>query len=174
MAATDTKGAPSKVPGDTRDSKKAGVREVKVDKGRVRTAAMAAAVGFLAMAAYQAAIALGAPLGGASWGGAYDGQLPMGLRIASVVAVGVYVLAALIVVGRAGFRSVPLPYGVLRWGTWALVGLMFVGTLMNFASSSGWERFGLGPVTLILGVLCLFVALRAGPISKRGFTTWSR
>jgi hypothetical protein len=92
----------------------------------------------------------------------------MGLRIASGVAVGVYVLAALIVLGRGGFRGVPLPYGVLRWGTWALAGLMFVGTLMNFASSSGWERFGLGPVTLILGVLCLFLALKAGPVSGGG------
>ncbi len=168
MAATDTKGAPSKVPGDTRNSKKAVVSELNLAKGRVRSAAMAAAMGLLAMAAYQAAIALGAPLGRASWGGAYEGQLPMDLRIASSVAVGVYALAALIVVGRAGSRSVPLPYGVLRWGTWALVGLMFVGTLMNFASSSGWERFGLGPVTLIVGVLCLFVALRAGPVSKGG------
>lgn len=49
-----------------------------------------------------------------------------------------------------------------------LVGLMFLGTLENFASSSGWERFGWGPVTLILAVLCLFVALRAGRVSRGG------
>jgi hypothetical protein len=81
-----------------------------------------------------------------------------GLRIASGVAVGVWVLAALIVLGRAGIGVVPLPYGVLRWGTWVFVGLLFVGALMNIASSSGWERFGWGPVALILGVLCLLVA----------------
>ena len=110
----------------------------------------------------------GAALGAASWSGAYEGQLPMGLRIASGVAVGVYVLAALIVLGRAGFRGVPLRYGFLRWGTWVLVGLMFVGALENFASSSVWERFGWGPVSLILALLCLFVALRAGPVSRGG------
>jgi hypothetical protein len=44
----------------------------------------------------------------------------------------------------------------------------FVGALMNIASSSGWERFGWGPFSLILGVLCLFVALRAEPVSGRG------
>ena len=130
----------------------------------VRIAAVAAAAGFLVQAAFQAAIALGAPLGGASWGGAYDGQLPMNLRIASGVAVGVYMLAALIVMGRGGVQGVPLPYGVLRWGTWALAGLLFVGALANFASSSGWERFGWGPFAMILAVLCLFVALRAGPV----------
>ena len=85
-------------------------------KEPVRIAAIAAAVGFLGLAAFQGALALGAPLGRASWGGAYDGQLPMALRIASGVAVVVYVLAALIVLGRGGFRGVPLPYGVLRWG----------------------------------------------------------
>ena len=134
-------------------------------KEPIRIAAVAAAAGFLLQAAYQGALALGAPLGAASWGGTYDGQLPIGLRIASGIAVVVYVLAALIVLGRAGFRGVPLTHGVLRWGTWVLVGLMFLGALENFASSSGWERFGWGPFTLILALLCLFVALRAGPVS---------
>ena len=137
-------------------------------KEPVRIAAVAAAVGFLLQATFQAALALGAPLGSASWGGAYEGQLPMGLRIASGVAVGVYVLFALIVLGRGGFRGVLLPYGVLRWGTWVIVGLMFIGALLNIASSSGWERFGWGPFALIEGVLCLFVALRAGSGSGRG------
>ncbi|MBD0328074.1 MAG: hypothetical protein ICV68_16740 [Pyrinomonadaceae bacterium] len=127
----------------------------------VRIAAVAAGAGFLVQAAFQAALALGAPLGAAAWGGAYEGQLPMGLRIASGVAVFVYVLFALIVVGRGGFRGVPLPYGFLRWGTWVLAGLMFLGGLLNIASSSVWERFGWGPFSLIVGVLCLLVALRA-------------
>jgi hypothetical protein len=137
-------------------------------KEPARIAAVAAAAGFLLQAAFHAAIALGASLGSASWGGAYDGQLPMGLRIASGVAAGAYVLFALIVLGRGGFRGVPLPNGVLRWGTWALVGLMLVGALPNLASTSGWERFGWGPLSVILAVLCLFVALKAGPVSERG------
>jgi len=85
-------------------------------KKPVRIAAVAAAGGFLVQAAFQAALALGAPLGSASWGGAYEGQLPTGLRTASGVAVCVYVLFALIVLGRGGFRGLPLPYGVLLWG----------------------------------------------------------
>jgi hypothetical protein len=139
---------------------------LKMAKGPVRIAAVAAAGGFLIQAAFQAALALGAPLGSASWGGAYQGQLPVGLRIASGVAVVVYVLAALIVVGRAGFRGVPLARGFVRWGTWVLAVLTFLGALENFASSSGWERYGWAPFTLILALLCLFVALRAGPVSR--------
>ncbi len=142
--------------------------ELEVAKEAVRVAAMAAAICFLVIAAFQVALVLGAPLGRAAWGGAYDEQLPMGLRIASGVAAGVWVLAALIVLGRAGFRVVRLPIGVLRWGTWVLVGLLFVGALMNVASSSGWERFGWGPLALILVALCLFVALGAEPVSGSG------
>jgi hypothetical protein len=112
-------------------------------KEPVRIAAIVA-VGFLGMSAFQAALALGAPLGHAAWGGAYDGQLPMGLRIVSGVAGGVCVLAALIMLGRAGFRGVPLPYGVLRWGTRVLVGPLFVRALRMGTCDTGPD----GPVPL--------------------------
>jgi hypothetical protein len=137
-------------------------------KEPVRNAALAAGGGFVGLAAFQAALALGAPLGRASWGGVHEGKLPRGLRIISGVAVGFHVLAALIVLGRGGYRVAPLPGGVLRWGTWALAGLLLAGAVPNFASSSKWERFGWGPVTLILAVLCRFVALRGGPVSEEG------
>jgi hypothetical protein len=124
---------------------------------RARTPAVAAAVGFLAIAVFQLALALGAPFGRAAWGGTHV-HLPMGLRIASAFAVGVWVLAALIVLGRVGFQVSPLPSTFVRWGTWILVGALLLGALMNFASPSIWERVLWGPVALILAVLCLVVA----------------
>ena len=78
-------------------------------KEPVRNAALAAGGGFVGLAAFKAALALGAPLGGASWGGVHEGRLPWGLRIVSGVAVGFHVLAALIVLRRGGYRVVPLP-----------------------------------------------------------------
>lgn len=131
-----------------------------------RSAAVAAAVGFLVIAAFQLALALGAPLGRAAWGGTHV-RLPTGLRIASAFAVGVWVLAALIVLGRAGFRVSPLPPAFVRWGTWILVGVSVLGALMNFASRSSWERFIWGPAALILAVLCLVVA-QGGAASSGG------
>ena len=125
-----------------------------------RTAAVAAAVGFLAIAAFQVALALGAPLGRAAWGGTRT-DLPTGLRIASAVAVVVWALAATIVLGRAGFDIFSLPASVVRWGTWILIGLSLLGALMNFASSSPWERFLWAPLALILAALC-FVVARSG------------
>jgi hypothetical protein len=121
------------------------------------TVAIVATVGFLIIAAFQAALALGAPWGRAAWGGAHE-RLPARLRGASAVAVVIWLLAALIVLQRAGSPVVPLPLPVAQWGAWILVGLLPIGAIMNFASSSPWERFGWGPLAAILAVLCFIVA----------------
>ncbi len=124
-----------------------------------RSAGAVAAGGFILVAAFQISLALGAPLGYAAWSGTHD-VLPPGLRIASAASAAVLVLAALVVLGRAGYwGATVVPFGVFRWGTWALVGAMALSAVANFASSSGWERFLMGPVALLLAILCLVVAL---------------
>jgi hypothetical protein len=122
----------------------------------VTTAAVLAAVGFLAIASFQAALALGAPLGRAAWGGA-TAVLPARLRRASAVAVGIWLLAALIIVARAGL-VVGLPGEVLIVGAWVLVVVSALGAIVNVASSSPWERFGWGPLAAVLAVLSTVVA----------------
>ena len=47
------------------------------------------------------------------------GSLVDPLRIGSAVAVVFWILAVLIVLGRAGFEVVPIPDVVERWGTWS-------------------------------------------------------
>jgi len=129
-----------------------------------RTTAVLAAIGFGAIALFQVALALGAPLGRAAWGGGHAGTLPTGLRIASAITIAIWALAMVLVLERAGFSVVSLPAGVVRWGTWVLVGLLVAGAVMNLASPSAWERFLWGPVSLVLAVLTLAVA-RAGTAS---------
>jgi hypothetical protein len=116
-----------------------------------------AAIGFLGIAAFQAALALGAPLGKAAWGGKRT-HLPRGLRVASGVAVGFWLLAAVIVLARADVDATFTPDAVARWGTWVLVVVLLVGSAMNAASSSRWERFFWSPVSLLLAMLCFLVA----------------
>jgi hypothetical protein len=128
-------------------------------------AGVAAAAGFLVIAAFELALALGAPLGRAAWGGA-NAELPIGLRIASGFAVAFWTLAAAIVLGRAGF-PMPLPCSLVRWGTRILVGLNLLAALLNFASSSPWERFLWGPVALVEAGLCLIVARSGSPPVER-------
>lgn len=118
-------------------------------------AAFAAAVGFALIAVFQLALALGAPLGRAAWGGRISGRLPANLRVVSLAAVFIWSFAALVVLGRAG--AGPLPS--IAWPVWVLFGLLLLGALMNVASSSPWERYFWAPYAFILAMLTLVVAL---------------
>jgi hypothetical protein len=123
----------------------------------VRTLSVIAAVGFVAIAVFQAALAFGAPLGRAAWGGTRS-HLPPGLRVASGIAVVFWSFAAAVVLARSSVGATSLPDVVARWGTWILVVVLTLGAVMNAASSSPWERYLWAPLALVLAVVCFFVA----------------
>jgi hypothetical protein len=120
-------------------------------------AAPAAATGLAGLACFQAALALGAPWGQSAWGGA-QAHLPQELRVGSAISAVVLALAALVVLARAGHWGRTRAEGVFRWGTWALVPLLALSALGNFASTSRWENLLMGPLALLLSILCLVVA----------------
>lgn len=130
-----------------------------ISSGTVHSAAIAAGVGFLLVAGFQVALALGAPWGRAAWGGAHEGALPRNLRVASLIAALFWVLLASLIFERAGHELIPVPFTVGAWVPWALFGLLALGTLMNLASRSRMERLIQTPVAAILALLCLLVAL---------------
>jgi len=123
--------------------------------------------GLLVVTAFQAALTFGAPLGAAAQGGTNSGQLPGDLRLVTGLSAVLWLFAVLLVLARGGHALVPLPDAVTRVGTWVLVGLLGLGTLMNFASSSPWERFGWGPFTLVLLILAVVLARRGLPPAAR-------
>jgi hypothetical protein len=84
-------------------------------------------------------------------------------RITSAFAVIFWVFAALVVLARGRDRVPLLSPSVSRIGTWVLVGLLPIGALMNFASTSEWERLVWGPTALLLAMLCFVVARDEGP-----------
>jgi hypothetical protein len=122
--------------------------------GLAVVAAPVAAVGFVLVAGYQVLLALGIAFSGAAWGGA---TLTSALRLASAVSAVVLILAALVVLGRAGYWGSRLPFAIFRWGTWVLVVAMLLSALANFASPTAGERFFLGPSAVLLALLCLAV-----------------
>ena len=86
-------------------------------------------------AAFETALALGAPLGRLAWGGAHR-SLPGGLRIASAAAAAFY-LALAALAARASRGRVP------PWAVRVLIGcaaLFAVGVPLNLASRSPAER----------------------------------
>ncbi len=123
-----------------------------------RRVAVAVIIGCLIVVCFQAALTLGAPLGAAALGGANAGQLPDDLRRVTAGSTVVWLFATLIVLARGGFAFSPLPRAVARWGTWVLVCFLGVGTVLNFASSSPWERYGWGPFSLTMLILCIILA----------------
>jgi hypothetical protein len=125
-----------------------------------RTAAVLVVGGLFVIAVFQLALALGAPLGRAAWGGRHD-RLPATLRRSSAVAVVIWVVAALIVLARADYLDLPGPPEIAIWGAWVVAVVLALGALVNVASSSRWERFGWGPLAAVLAILCVVVAASA-------------
>ena len=135
-----------------------GDRTAATDRPVGRRVAVVLTLGCLMVAAFQAALTLGAPLGAAALGGSNAGTLPDDLRIVTAVSTLAWFGAALIVLARGGFAISPIPRAIAKWGTWVLVCFLAVGTLLNLASSSPWERFGWAPFSLTMLTLCVILA----------------
>jgi len=128
-----------------------------VQSGRAVAAALLAAAGFAGIALFQIALALGAPWGHAAWGGA-EAHLSTAQRIGSAVAAVVWATAGLLVLGRAGLWRPVRSARLYRWGPWFLVALLALSAIPNLASQSPWENVVLGPLSVLLAILCLIVA----------------
>ena len=126
----------------------------------VQIAAGAAAVLFLAVAVFQGLLAWGLPLGEAAWGGAAR-ILPTRLRVASAIALFVWLGFACVVLAHAGVLSLGLDEGLVGVATWVIVVFLAVGTAMNAASRSGTERRIWTPVAALAFFLTLAVAVWA-------------
>jgi hypothetical protein len=123
-------------------------------------AAVLAAVLFLAMAAFQASLALGVPLGAHVLGGRYPGVLPSRLRAFSAIAAAILVGGALVILARAGAIGWPVgATGVLAPAAWAITAFLALNTLGNLASKSRLERTVFAAVTAALAVLSGYVAM---------------
>lgn len=121
-------------------------------------AAVLAVVLVTVVAVFQLALALGAPLGKAAWGGRNEAVLPMRLRIASgLAAIVVYPFIALYVLASANLIDWDwLPTGAT--GMWMLTGFFTLGTVANLASRSKIERIW-APISLVIGVCCAIIAI---------------
>ena len=128
-----------------------------VDGGVAQAAALAFCALLAALAAFQAALIAGAPLGHLAWGGR-DRVLPGGKRIGSLVSIALYLVFALIVLSRAELVAV-VPGAVAAVSAWMLVAYFVLGVALNAASRSRPERWTMVPLSLALAVLTLLVAL---------------
>lgn len=110
------------------------------------------------LAVFQTLLIAGKPLGRFAWGGQND-VLPLGLRIGSALAIGLYALFALLMLQAADAFAV-LPDGVADVGIWVLAGYFVFAVALNAASRSRSERLVMTPVTVALAAICLTLALQ--------------
>jgi predicted anti-sigma-YlaC factor YlaD len=122
-----------------------------------RLAAVSAVLGLVALGLFQLTLALGAPLGHAAWGGE-SASLSSAQRLGSAVSVVLYAAGAVVILARAGLTPRPRNRSLLRWGPWVLTLVFALGAIANFASSSRWENFTLGPSAALLAGLCALIA----------------
>jgi hypothetical protein len=110
----------------------------------------------LAVAAFQVALALGAPWGAWTQGGAHSGSLPGDARVFAVTSAMLLVVMALAILARAGsgpFATLP---GRLRtFLAWATTVYAGVGVVLNLATPSASERAVFAPVSLVLFLFCV-------------------
>ena len=112
------------------------------------------------VAILQLLLALGLPFGEFAWGGQHR-VLPPKLRLASLGAIFVLVLAAWVALARAdllppGADSVPI-----RVAIWASVALFALNALGNLMSQSPTERWGMTPPAVVLALCFLGLGLGA-------------
>lgn len=124
--------------------------------------AIVATVLCAAMAAFQATLAAGAPIGAHVLGGRHYGVLPPRLRAFSGIAAFVLVGFALVVPARAGVVGWPAGIaGLLIPGSWFVAGFLVLNTVGDLASQSRFERTVLAATHAVLAILCGLVALSA-------------
>jgi hypothetical protein len=128
----------------------------------VRGAANAATVGFILTAILQLLLALGLLPISMAWGGTQS-ELTPAFRISGFVAAVVLCLFAYLVrrrVGLAGPESPSRLTKILAWLVTIYLGLNVVG---NFVSASRAETLIFGPLSLLLFIACLLVAVSKTP-----------
>lgn len=130
----------------------------------VELAAVAAAVLMGVVVAFQVGLAAGLPLGEATMGGraaTINGVLQPPYRALALASAVVVVLAAGVVLGRAGLMATFLGGQALVWSAWVVAGFMALNTLTNLSGKHPLERWGMGSITLAGALLVGYVAYAA-------------
>lgn len=110
------------------------------------------------VAAFEFALALGAPWGELAMGGAFPGSLPDAIRVIALAQIAVLAAVTLVILSRAGmvlsaWRRASRPLA------WVVVGLLAFGVVLNLATPSPMERLIWAPVSFALFLTALRVAL---------------
>ena len=126
----------------------------------VLIAALIAVVFFTVLSIFQLLLAIGLRLGKLAYGGKYE-KLPTNMRIMSIVAIGIFVLASISVLERAVIIIIfnnPILTMVI---VWIIAIYLAFNTLLNLLSKSKPEKLIMTPISLISAICCFIVVILA-------------
>lgn len=113
----------------------------------------------LAIALFQLAIVLGAPVGEYAYGGQHEGVLPTRFRIASVVSMLLMLAIAGHYLAQIGIFSPVLDQAGNAIANWGFVGFFALAAIMNNITKSEKEKRVFGSITLAMLLSAILVAL---------------
>lgn len=121
-------------------------------------AALVFAAGIGGVVAFQFALIAGAPWGAYAMGGSVPGRFPPRMRVSAFIQAVILAFLGIIVLSAAGIAAPDL-VGQLSWLVWLPVAFSGVGLVLNSISPSAGERRLWVPVTAVMLVTSLVVAL---------------
>jgi hypothetical protein len=107
---------------------------------------------------FQLALAAGMPWGSFAMGGKFPGKFPPAMRFAALFQVIMLALLASIVLSKSGFMF-PNWSPFANKAIWFVVIFSVIATIMNMITKSKWERRIWAPVSLLLLVTSITVAI---------------
>jgi len=91
------------------------------------------------------------------WGGRM--KTPEQMHKFELVSVVLNAVMLLVVSCKAGWLKIPLPAGIIKAALWMMFGLFLMNTVGNLASTNNVEKLVFTPLTLLLELLTLRLAL---------------
>lgn len=107
---------------------------------------------------FQIALALGAPWGELAMSGKFPGRFPPRMRVAALVQAVVLIFIALIVLARAGVTLNAL-FDFSKVAIWGVVAFNLLSAILNSITPSKKERRLWAPITIVLFLCSLYIAL---------------
>ncbi|WP_339300051.1 hypothetical protein MKY92_07900 [Paenibacillus sp. FSL R5-0623] len=124
----------------------------------VLTSAIVFTVLIMIVILFQIALAAGLPWGEYAMGGKFPGKYPISMRFACIVQIAILAFMGIIVLSKAGLLWP-------RWSSfsdiaiWFIVGYLVLGTILNLITRSVWERRIWAPVTLMMLITSIIIAI---------------
>ena len=107
---------------------------------------------------FQLLLAAGMPWGSFAMGGKFPGKYPPAMRAGALIQVIILIFMASIVLSKSGL-IIPGWYSFSKTAIWFIVCFSVVATILNFITSSVWEKRIWAPVSLLLLITSFIVAI---------------